>query len=292
MFLLKCNVDLFKWNKRKLFCLFVDYTKAFDMVWREGLWWKLVRDNVNGKLLKVIHSMYSNIKSCVMVNQEMSDTFVCNVGVRQGENLSPLLFAFYVNDLQEKLIEHDGNYLDFDNDLLNAYLRILVLMYADDTVLLFVSEFNMTHTLTSLHRYCSEWKLNVNCGKTKIVIFSRGQVHTSNFNFYLGGEKIEVVNDYVYLGILFNYNGRFRKGELKLVGKATRALYSLIGTSRRLDLPVDIQLELFSTMVVPVLTYGCEIWGDNIIREIELLHMKYKKHVIYVHKYTSTDIVY
>ncbi len=292
MLLLKCIVDLFKWKKRKLFCLFVDYKKAFDMVWREGLWWKLVRDNVNGKLLKVIHSMYSNIKSCVMVNQEMSDTFMCNVGVRQGENLSPMLFAFYVNDLQEKLIEQNCNYLDFDNDLLNAYLRILVLMYADDTVLLCDSELNMTQTLTSLHTYCSEWKLNVNCSKTKIVIFSRGQVQTSNFNFNLGGEKIDVVNDYEYLGILFNYNGRFRKGELELVGKATRALYSLIGTSRKLDLPVDIQLELFNTMVVPVLTYGCEIWGDNIIREIELLNMKFMKHVLYVHRYTSTDIVY
>ncbi len=191
MFLLRCIVDVFKWKKRKLFCLFVDYTKAFDMVWREGLWWKLVRDNVNGKFLKVIHSMYSNIKSCVMINQEMSDTFMCNVGVRQGENLPPLLFALYVNDLQEKFIEPNGNYLDFDNDLLNAYLRILALMYADDTVLLCDSECNMTQTLTSLHRYYSKWKLNDNCGKTKLVIFSRGQVQTSNFNFYLGVRKLK-----------------------------------------------------------------------------------------------------
>ncbi len=51
MFLLKCIVDLFKRKKRKLFCLFVDYKKAFDNVWREGLWWKLIKDNVNGKLL-------------------------------------------------------------------------------------------------------------------------------------------------------------------------------------------------------------------------------------------------
>lgn len=48
VFLLKCVIDLFKWRKRKLSCLFVDYRKAFDMVWREGLWHKLVRDNVNG----------------------------------------------------------------------------------------------------------------------------------------------------------------------------------------------------------------------------------------------------
>ncbi len=74
--------------------------------------------------------------------------------------------------------------------------------------------------------------------------------------------------------------------------KANRTLYSLIGTSRKLDLPVDIQIELFNTMVVPVLTYGYEIWGDSIIREIELLHLKFMKHVLYVHRYTSRDFVY
>ena len=101
MFLLQCVIDVFTWNKRKLFYLFADYKKAFGTVWMEGLWWKLIRDNVNVKLLKVIRSMYSNIKSCVMVNQKLSDTFMCNIGVKQGENLSSLLFAFYLDDLQE-----------------------------------------------------------------------------------------------------------------------------------------------------------------------------------------------
>ncbi len=87
------------------------------------------------------------------------------------------------------------------------------------------------------------------------MVISRGQVQTRNFNSNLGGEEIEVVGDYEYLGILFNYNGRFRKGKLELVRQATRALYSVIGTSRKYDLPVDIQIDLFNTMVVAVLTY-------------------------------------
>ncbi len=81
--------------------------------------------------------------------------------ISYGENLSPLLFAFYVNDLQEKLIEFNCNYLDFDNQFLNVYLKLLVLIYADDTVLLCESEANMKQALTALHRYCSEWKLKV-----------------------------------------------------------------------------------------------------------------------------------
>ena len=83
----------------------------------------------------------------------------------------------------------------------------------------------------------------------------------------------------------------FRKGELALKEQATKVLYSIINTSRKYDLPVDIQIELFNMTVVPVLTYGCEIWDNNIVRELELLHMKFLKHVSYVHRYTSTYIV-
>ncbi len=102
-----------------------------------------------------------------MVNQEMSDTFMCNMGVRQGEILSPLLFALCVSDKKEKFIEYNCKHLDVDDDLLNAYLRILVLIFADNTVLLCDSELSMIQTLTSFHKYCSEWKLNVNVGETK-----------------------------------------------------------------------------------------------------------------------------
>ena len=292
IFLLKCVVDLFNWRKKKLFCLFVDYKKAFDLVWRDGLWYKLVREKVNGKILNVIRNMYSNIKSCVMLNQEISDNFVCNMGVRQGENLSPLLFAFYVNDIESQLLQNNCNFLDFGHDLINSYLKLLVVMYADDTVLLCDSEEGMKQVLIALHTYCNEWKLKLNCNKTKVVVFSRGKVNVDKYKFEFGREKIEVVEDYKYLGILFNYNGRFRKGELELKEQATRAMYSLIGKCRKFDMPVDMQMELFNTMVLPILTYGSEIWGHSIVRELELLHLKFLKQMLFVHKKTSNDMVY
>ncbi len=170
VFLLKCVIDLFNWKKRKLFCLFVDYKKAFDMVWREGLWYKLVKEKVQGKILNVIRNMYNNIRSCVMLNQETSDTFVCNVGVRQGENLSPLLFAFYVNDIESKLIAYNCSYINFGDDFLNLYLKLFVIMYADDTVILCDSEDSMKQALVALNLYCNEWKLKLNCNKTKVYI--------------------------------------------------------------------------------------------------------------------------
>ena len=158
--------------------------------------------------------------------------------------MSPLLFAIYVNDLEEELIARQCNYIDFNDNLLNSYLKLLVLLYADDTVVLSDSEQGMKRVLLALDSYCNDWKLKVNCDKTKIVVFSRGRVQTNNYNFKLATQDLAVVSEYMYLGIIFSYNWKFRNGELELVEKAKKAMYSLIGTSRKFDLPVDIQLQI------------------------------------------------
>lgn len=292
IFVLKSIIDLFCWKKRKLFCLFVDYQKAFDTIWRDGLWYKLVKQNVNGKILRVIKNMYNDIKSCVMLKQQLSDTFICTKGVRQGENLSPLLFAFYVNDIEDNMLNSNCNYIDFNDAIVNTYLNLFILMYADDTVILCDSEDGMKRALLALENYCNAWKLQLNCNKTKIVIFSRGKVNMERYDFKFGTGNIEVVSEYKYLGLTFNYNGRFRRGELELKQQATRAMYALIGKSRKFDLPVDMMLDLFNAMVKPVMLYASEVWGHYVIREIEQLHMKFLKHILYVHKFTSNDIVY
>ncbi len=262
------------------------------MVWREGLWYNLVRQNVNGKILRVIKNMYGNIKSCVMLKQQFSDTFMCKRGVRQGENLSPLLFAFYVNDIEKQLLHNNCDYISFNNEVVDAYLRLFILMYADDTVLLCDSEDGMRRTLLALEEYCDNWKLKLNCDKTRIIVFSRGRVDIERYNFKYGTHNIDVVHEYIYLGVNFNYNGRFRQGELELTQKATGAMYSLIGKCRKYNLPIDMQLELFETLVKPVLLYGAEVWGHYVIREIEQLHLKFLKYTLYVHKYTSTVLIW
>ena len=73
-----------------------NYKKAFDCVDRTLLWQRILESNVNGKLFRVIYNMYDTAKSCIKVGNNVSAVFHCNIGVRQGENLSPILFC-YVN---------------------------------------------------------------------------------------------------------------------------------------------------------------------------------------------------
>ena len=87
-------------KKWRVYCAFIDYSNAFDMIDRASLWMKLLKHGVNGKVLNVIYNMYQNAKSCVQNCNQNSNIFSCNIGVRQGENLSPVLFAIYLNDLK------------------------------------------------------------------------------------------------------------------------------------------------------------------------------------------------
>ena len=64
------------------------------------LWGKLLNSGVNGKVLHVIRDMYAKAKSCVKTRHGLSQYFFSNVGLRQGENLSPVLFSLFLNDLK------------------------------------------------------------------------------------------------------------------------------------------------------------------------------------------------
>ena len=103
LFTLRNLIDIYLSNHRKLYCAFVDYRKAFDSVHRISLWGKLIDAGINSKLLTVIINMYEHAKSCVKASGKLTEFFKCMAGVRQGENLSPLLFALFLNDMKTQI---------------------------------------------------------------------------------------------------------------------------------------------------------------------------------------------
>ena len=162
--------------------------------------------------------MYGQAKSCVIKDNEMSSLFECNIGVRQGENLSPMLFALFLNDfscfLQDKC--HGLNVLpkklntQARQNEIRVYIKLFTLLYADDTLILAESPDDLQNALNALYEYCNTLSLHVNLDKTKIVVFSRGKVGKLP-SFHFNNRELSVVDDYIYLGITFNYNNDFKK---------------------------------------------------------------------------------
>ena len=212
VFVLNSIIDIYLQKRKRVYCAFIDYKKAFDQVDRSSLWSKLISHGINGKLMSVIFNLYHHAKSCVRANGKMTDYFTCNVGVRQGENLSSLLFAIYLNDFESYVSKHYKGLDTLSDDItchlsdpdIEVFLRLHVLLYADDTIVLAETPEQLQKALNAVSDYCSQWNLTVNTSKTKIVIFSRGKVRRYP-DFLFGSDKLDVVDEYVYLGVKFNY---------------------------------------------------------------------------------------
>ena len=67
-----------------IYCIFIDFKKAFDRVCHKGLFNVLRKYGVPTKLINLIMNLYLNAKSAVKVENETTDWFNILIGVRQG----------------------------------------------------------------------------------------------------------------------------------------------------------------------------------------------------------------
>ena len=82
-----------------------------------------------------------------------------NQGLRQGENLSPILFSLYLNDLENYLLTNGSPFLEINNNELDVYLKLIVLLYADDTVVFASSEETMLQSLELFANFATNGNL-------------------------------------------------------------------------------------------------------------------------------------
>ena len=148
---------------RETRAVFLDFSKAFDRVWHEGLLYKLECNGISGNLLKLIRNFLSNRKQRVLLNGKNSEWAEISAGVPQGSVLGPLFFLVYINDLV-------GN------------VRCDIKLFADDTWLFSVI-YDKSKTAAELDRdlervrlWAWQWNMKFNTEKTERVIFSAKRV--------------------------------------------------------------------------------------------------------------------
>ena len=123
--------------------------------------------------------------------------------------LSPVLFALFLNDLESFMHSNSCSCinLEFVSDSIYIYLRLFVLLYADDTVIFGVDETNFQKNLDIFYQYAKTWQLDINNDKIKMLIF--GTRNDDRFDFKMGENKISQCKEFKYLGVVFTKSRSF-----------------------------------------------------------------------------------
>ena len=244
-----------------MFACFIDMQKAFDWVDRDLLFYKLISYNITGKIYWAIKSMYVNTQSCLQINEFFTDWFSVLNGVKQGDNLSPTLFALFINDLVNEL-----DSLRYGIQV--GTYKINVLLYANDIVILAENETILQKLLDKLYAWCTKWKLEISQSKSKIIHFRKNRKPQSQVSFSVGNMKTDYVQAYRYLGVTFDEHLSFNVRNVRnlqmqeLTDAGGRALGGIIAKFKQYKhIGFKCFTKLFETGVEPVCTYGSGIWG-------------------------------
>jgi exonuclease III len=273
-------------QKRKLYTAFVDFQKAFDSINRDALWSKLLSMGMSSKIVKILQVIYTDVKSCVRQFNTVSEFFNVSLGVKQGEPLSPLLFLMFINDMENILQSNDlENYVRIDT------VTILMLLFADDAVLMSKTAEGLQKLIDQLYVYCQKWKLTVNTLKTKICVFEKRK--SKKLRFMFNNNVLEQVDSFTYLGITMNYNGSFKYAAKNIADQGRKAILSILLLFEKINFNISSKLSLFHKLITPILLYGAELWGlDNkFTAEIDKVLIKFCKSILGVQKSTPNAAV-
>ena len=77
----------------------------------------------------------------------------------------------------------------------------------------------------------------------------------------LNGERLDVIDSYTYLGITFKYNGSFVDVRKRLVEQAQKSLFAIYKKIRNQNIPIDLQLKLFDSLVESIILFDLKVLG-------------------------------
>ena len=230
--------------------VFLDISKAFYKAWHDGLIYKLKRNGINGDLLRLIESFFSDRYQRVILNGQTSNWNKIKAGFPQGSILSPLFFLIYINDLPSKL-------------------RCSAKLFADDTSLFPVVE-NVNETTTSLNKdleninkWAHQWKMSFNADPTKMaqeVLFSRKKSKIIHPSLIFNGKDASSSESQKHLGLVLvsklNFNMHLQ-GKFSIINNGIALLRKLRHSILR-----KLLLSIYKTFLRPHLDY-CDIIYDK-----------------------------
>jgi hypothetical protein len=263
VFVLQHIIEKSKLQRKPLYVAFIDFRKAYDSIDRDLLWTVLAGMGVHGPILTSMQQMYDQASMRVRLHGHLGEPFDTTIGVKQGDPLSPLLFGLFMDRVEGWLRQASQHGVK-----LQCGRLVQVLLYADDLALVAESPQQLQELLNHLHTFCSAHCLTVNIKKSEVVAFNRGSA-TAKFTYATNPpdppQPLKYTDRFVYLGVPF-WRGKHISQVLGAnVGKARACMHAMLRRCYQLGIHnAKIQCNLFGSLVMPVLNYGCEVWGVHV----------------------------
>ena len=227
-------------------CFFLDLRKAFDTVNHELLIIKLEHYGFRGQCSEYLRSYFDNRNQYVHVNDYDSSYRSVSCGVPQGSILSLLCFSLYINDMP-------------------LAVKVEVVLFADDAAFIITCQTlaglyqRITELFSDLFSYLNMNRLVPNSRKSKLMMFkSRPTYELPSLSF--GGEEIEWVTAFKYLGITITNNLNFSKHIENISLNVSRMTGTF--TCLRTVVPRNVLMKLYYALIYPHLNNHVVVWGS------------------------------
>ena len=253
-----------EWNST-VYATYVDFEKAFDSLHRDSLWKIMRHYGIPQKLVKATQLLYTNFKSAVICENQLTEAFEIQTGVKQGCILSPFLFIMAIDWLMKTTTK--GSQRGIRWTLMSC---LEDLDFADDLSMLASRHRDMQGKLNDLQKNGEKIGLKIHPGKTK-VMKARSSVEQP---ITLNGEDLEEVGKFVYLGSNIKADGDSETEVNTRIAKASYTFAGLKPVWAANKISTKTKIRIYKTNVLSVLLYACETWKmtKNISHKLEVFH--------------------
>lgn len=233
----------------------LDAEKAFDKVWRAGLFHKMKEKKVDLDTLKILKKYYDTSQGMIRLNGVISSRFDIKCGVKQGGILSPYLFNFFINDLIEECIEKNIG-AKFEQ------LNLSIIVYCDDILLISPIEKHLQILINICGEYGYSWGIKFNPDKSSFISFGN-QIYNDT-KFYINNNELKSTDCLKYLGITFNKKLDMNDFAIEKFKTVTKSFFSLNSFGLKPGgLNPFLQAYLYKTFCLSKFLYGLEIMTLN-----------------------------
>ena len=231
-----------------LYVNFIDFENAFDSVHRDSLWLIMRSYGIPSKIINTVKALYANFECAVVDGQDTTEWFKIKTGLKQGCNVSGLLFALVVDWVMRNTWKKGNTRIRW-----KFTTKIEDLDFADDRALLSSTKQRIQTKADKLAHEAEMVGLKVNVGKCKLMRINS----TSNDVVEVNGRGIEDIDRFVCLGATVSKEGGGSKEIHNRVVKPRGVFVRLTKIWSSNSIIRQTKIRLYRTLVKPILMYGC-----------------------------------